>query len=356
MSLKAQFMATCDQDRFLAPSGWDFTIYSFDPKNFWYSKTNLPVSESCEIVRYDFRSRVRFRAGQKKNGLQINFIDSYSTTASRLQGMGKIDSIVMITLGGHDWDGISDVGALGIELNFDEDATGRILSDQARFSLEMMAGVFGSKRSVVVRPSRAALRLKELALHFLGEFDKGAGVVYDDYGSSAEHPSLSIPSLLDDLSGFGEQTLLEMSRNVVEEISLGDMAGERLSSATRREIALKVEQILWESPLARDSDRDVDLNEICEQFKISRRTVQVTLQEQFGVGFVALRKMVRLHQLRAAIRSERGVKTVSGLGASFYRSSFGRLSAEYKDMFGALPSADLKGAGGQGRARRRGAD
>jgi len=33
--LRAKYLATTEQDRFVSPENWDFTIYSFDPKSFW---------------------------------------------------------------------------------------------------------------------------------------------------------------------------------------------------------------------------------------------------------------------------------------------------------------------------------
>jgi hypothetical protein len=127
------FLAASDQEYFESPPGWDFSVYAFDPKSFWFSQTNLALSANCEIVRYDFRGRIRFRAGLKKPALQFAFIDSYSATASRLQGIPEIESVVLITLGGYDWDAISDIGALGIDINFDEAVVRQIITDETGF-------------------------------------------------------------------------------------------------------------------------------------------------------------------------------------------------------------------------------
>lgn len=340
--LRASFLATREQDRFVSPRDWNMSIYGFEPKNFWYSKTNLPVSPHCEIVRYDFRSRVRFRAELKVPGLQINFIDSYSTTASRLQGVGKIDSIVMITLGGYDWDGISDIGALGIEINFDEAATRRILTEDVMSYIGACGAFFGVKRSIVVRPTQASLRLKELALHLLAALDRDTGIIFDDEQSSAEQSSLGIPSGLAGASRFNEDTLIEMSGNLFSELLDAPRVGGRIAGLARRDLALRIEQFLWEPPFSRHADNDVSLDELAQRFGASKRTIQISLQEQFGLGFVSLRKLIRLHQLRRVIRLKRDNEKIGVLGAQFYLSHFGRLSKEYKDMFGVLPSVDLK--------------
>jgi len=53
-----------------------------------------------------------------KPGLQLNFIENSSTVEARSQVIGKIDSILMMTTDGHDWDGLSDIGAPGLNLTF----------------------------------------------------------------------------------------------------------------------------------------------------------------------------------------------------------------------------------------------
>ena len=93
-----------------------------------------------------------------KPGLQLNFIDSSLTLETRSQGIGKIESILMITTDGHDWDGLSDIGAHGLNLTFSETLASQILAPEVLFAMENMGKLFGSGRPIVVRPSTAAIR------------------------------------------------------------------------------------------------------------------------------------------------------------------------------------------------------
>jgi AraC-like DNA-binding protein len=340
MMINAKYLATKEQERFVSPQDWDFSIYSFDPKSFWYSKTNLPLSEDFEIVRYDFRGQVRFNAGLKRRGLQLNFIDSYSTVEARLQGIGEIDSILMITIGGYDWDGLSDVGALGIELNFSEKLANQILVPEILFAMEKLGKFYGSGRSIVVRPSRAALRLKQRAMKFLGGFDSATGIRFDDVNSNLDIPAIEIPVMTQEDKTFNHEILVEMSRNVIHEITDNDVLNHMVSSKARRDLALRIEELLWAHPSERSYLKDLSLDELSIRLNASRRTLQLCIQEQFGVGFIAFRKIIRLYQIRAELIRENSYKSITSVANDYHVNHLGRFSKEYKEFFGNLPSKD----------------
>jgi AraC-like DNA-binding protein len=334
----ARFIATDDQMNFQSPDAWDFSIYSFDLQNFWYSKTNLPVFRGCEIVRYDFRGKVRFRAGLKNKSLQINFIDSYSKKESRLQGIQKIDSIMMITIGGYDWDGVSDVGALGIEINFDEETTNKIISDEHLYHLGHMANLFGSKRAIVTRPSAAAMALRQMACRHLSTLDQNHSLNYNNTELINIDDSLDITQTYESESIINEDAFIEIAKNIIDETVYEPPQINGFSNMSRRNVALTIERLLWQPPDSRQSDDDYSLEEFAALLKVSRRTIQIAIQEQFGVGFIALRRLIRLHQIRMAIRSGNGNKKINVLGRTYYMDHLSRLSTEYKQLFGLLPS------------------
>lgn len=308
------------------------------PKNFWYSKTNLPVFRGCEIVRYDFRGKVRFRAGLKTKGLQINFIDSYSKKESRLQGIQKIDSIMMITIGGYDWDGVSDVGALGIEINFDEETTKKIISDDHLYHIGNMAKLFGSKRSIIAKPSSVAMALRHMAARYLAILDQNHFLKYNNTELINVNKPLDITQSYDNDSAINEDVFIELAKNIIDETVYEPPQINGFSNMARRNVALTIEHLLWQSPQTRESDDDYSLDEFSILLKVSRRTIQIAVQEQFGVGFISLRRLIRLHQIRMAIRSGNGRQKISALARTYYMDHLSRLSTEYKQLFGKLPS------------------
>lgn len=337
MSPPAIYHATVDQDEFSSPEGWDFRIYSLEPREFWYSKTTLPVFDGLRIVRYDFRGRVRFRAAMEAPKLQINFIDSYSTVESRLQGRGKIESVVMITVDGNGWDGLTDVGALGIELNFDEALAAELLSPEL---LAILRKGIGGGRSTVAPVSTAAGPLKAAALRYLAIMDAREelrGLLVP--GGRTAPLRIERGAAVEADREQAKRTILEMARNMLDEVSTGQLPGATVGSNGRREIALKVEKMLWQPPYLNDDDFDCTLEEFEEHLGVSRRTIQLAVQEQFGIGFVALRRLIRLTQVRQAILATEGRLNISKIAAD-HRLHFGRLSKEYYEMFGIRPSAE----------------
>mgnify|MGYP006283777543 CR=1 FL=1 len=336
MSASAFFLASREQEIFRSPAGWDFEIYSLAPRDFWFSKANLPVCEGCEIVRYDFRGRTRFRAGMNVPKLQINFIDSYSSVAARLQGRGNIESVVMITAKGDAWDGVSDLGALGIEVNFDERLAAKILTPDIAGCLEA-GGPRG--RSMVVPLNPVAAQLKQNAQMFLSAFDH----TYRLFGQQCDVEPLTLGLAGTPIGGsaVAEETLVELARNAISACAVphGDTSG----SARRRAIALDVEKMLWEPPFIFDDHFDASLGDFSKMFGVSTRTIQMAVQEQFGIGFVALRRLIRLTQVRREIYASRGRSSLTYI-SSDYRLHFGRLSREYRELFGLSPSAERKRA------------
>lgn len=332
---------TNDEGQFVSPPDWDFSIYSFEPKKFFYSTTYLPVTQRCSVARYEFRGRVRFYAGLKKPGLTLCFIDNGSTVGSGFQGIKKLDSILKITPGDHDWDGISDVGAFGVEISFDEPLARKVLSPDILNQLEAMKRAFGTSRSIVIRPTRSAMKLKDLSLFFLKSLETSDSATRHKRKKSGALSSIDIPSALIADPQFHEDTLVEMSRNILQEAALGPPLGGDVNRF-RQELALTIERLLWEAPFVGDPYGDTSLDELSAFFKVSRRTIQLAMQEQFGIGFTSLRRLIRLHQVRNALRTEAPPPTVESLANLFYRGHPGRLARGYKELFGVLPSIERK--------------
>lgn len=332
-----QYYATDDQDQFAAPDGWEFKIYSFNPKNFWYSKTTAPLFDGCEIGRYDFRGHIRYRAALKAPKLQIGFIDSYSTLDLRLQGCGKIERIMMLSLAGDEWDGLTDAGARGIDLRFDERTTQKILTPELETLLKQKNG---RARSIVVPLSPSSQRLKAAAQSYLGLIEQEARACATPHSRERNAMGRPLASKLQSQAGLAEHALIQMARHSIDEAIDPIPVGCKLSSAQRRNIALTIEQMLWEPPFLKDENFDGTLQEFSQILGVSVRTIQIAIEEQFGIGFVALRRVVRYSQVRRAILASKGDISLTAI-ATEYGLHFGRLASEYQQLFGLRPSEEV---------------
>jgi transcriptional regulator GlxA family with amidase domain len=178
-------------------------------------------------------------------------------------------------------------------------------------------------------------------MYYLAQLDIKNNIAYTDPPFCSDLISLPLPNFSNIDICAPEDALIEMARNVLDELvhSPNDLIPVRKSD--RRKIALKVEKLIWQIPDIRNCDEDINLTDLAKLLGISRRTIQLALQEEFGVGFVTLRKTIRLYQLRSDIVIGKG-RNISDIATGYFFSHFGRLSGQYKSFFGYLPSKEFR--------------
>jgi AraC-like DNA-binding protein len=101
----------------------------------------------------------------------------------------------------------------------------------------------------------------------------------------------------------------------------------------------------YERILAKHSDRQLQIPEICEAIGVSERTLRICCAEFLGMGPTQHIRLRRLSMVRAALR--RPDSSTSAVGEIARRYGFwelGRFAGLYHTVFGELPSATLRGA------------
>jgi AraC family ethanolamine operon transcriptional activator len=68
----------------------------------------------------------------------------------------------------------------------------------------------------------------------------------------------------------------------------------------------------------------------------------MAVKEVFGIGFVELKRLIRLQQIRYSLFSKNDHLSVLMLAQSYAIDHFGRFAKEYRDLFGELPSQTNK--------------
>lgn len=131
------------------------------------------------------------------------------------------------------------------------------------------------------------------------------------------------------------EELVALGRRVAGDIVLAHSRGG--VGTSRRRLARIVEDLLREEPASTGLAR-VSLDSIVERLQFSRRTIQLALHDEFGLGFVALKRAIRLQQARAAL--QRG-DTIGRAAKAHEFQHLSRFSAQYRTMFGALPSDEF---------------
>ena len=99
--------------------------------------------------------------------------------------------------------------------------------------------------------------------------------------------------------------------------------------------------------LAIDSMRTADLGSLsvaalCAEVEISQRTLEYAFRERLGTSPMEFIRRLRLHAARRALlATQRGGATVAQIAMTFGFYQLGRFSADYRSLFGELPSATL---------------
>jgi AraC family ethanolamine operon transcriptional activator len=89
-------------------------------------------------------------------------------------------------------------------------------------------------------------------------------------------------------------------------------------------------------------DEPVRLSEVCEALNASERTLHWCFFKHFGLPPKAYLKILRLNQIRRALRQAQPPMTVTQIAADWGFFHFGRFSHDYYETFGELPSQTLR--------------
>lgn len=84
-------------------------------------------------------------------------------------------------------------------------------------------------------------------------------------------------------------------------------------------------------------DRPVTATELCEVVRCSRRQLEYAFRDNYGNGPIAVHRRIRLSRAHRILRSQ-NAESVTRAAAACGFSHLGRFSADYRNLFGELPS------------------
>jgi AraC family ethanolamine operon transcriptional activator len=89
-------------------------------------------------------------------------------------------------------------------------------------------------------------------------------------------------------------------------------------------------------------DKPVTALELCGELGVSDRMLRRAFREEFGLGPLAYFRLMRMHEVRAALRAARGGdEAVADIVRRWGFQRLGSFAAEYRRQFGELPSETL---------------
>ncbi|QGM97332.1 helix-turn-helix transcriptional regulator [Methylocystis parvus] len=137
---------------------------------------------------------------------------------------------------------------------------------------------------------------------------------------------------------LGFEELVEMSAECIDEM-LKEARGVATDETPERRLQLahEVEEMLWRPPSEAGPD-PVSLDNTAQALGCSRRSIQKALNEVFGMGFVALKRAIRLHQADALLKEGAPPGEIARIARAYEFNHLGRFSQYYRAFFGVLPS------------------
>lgn len=109
----------------------------------------------------------------------------------------------------------------------------------------------------------------------------------------------------------------------------------------RRALALTAEGLIQSQP-----DQVLSLASLCDTLHTSQRTLQLAFQEQFGIGFQAFLRIMRLHQVHSSILRSGDRLNTTEIATHHGFWHLGRFAKYYRQLFGCTPSETRRRAWG----------
>jgi AraC family ethanolamine operon transcriptional activator len=111
-----------------------------------------------------------------------------------------------------------------------------------------------------------------------------------------------------------------------------------VTSPQRQRIMARVQEYLTESRMK----SPITMSEICAAVHVSRRTLQYTFIQCYGISPKQYIQVIRLNQVRRVLINNENFQTISDIAFNYGFFHLGQFSQNYKRLFGETPSQTLE--------------
>ena len=299
----------------LTPSGFD--EFRLDTHSLRIANLNLPPcwtqhSDEVLVHRATLSAGARMVAHLDPHTMHIGI---YKLRAGRFMHVeGDWDDLGGVTLGGGLWEAVVDADSEGHMILLQGELGRRLLKIARGIAGQDPEPAQPGMDSFVLAPSQATRQLSLLIGEALDSQD-----------------AAQIRRLTAELPRLVEQLLPQIH-------PLSAMLPKPRSQ--RRVMALQYEKRIWDSLPLRGSMPDVD-RQTCEALGLSRRSLQLAVQEHFGLSSNALQRTIRLAYANMLLSDPQGARNVTDAALAAGFSHLGRFSQQYRELFGETPSRTL---------------
>ncbi len=306
------------------PQSWTGGFYRLFNR-LRFLRKELRLSEEVSLVGTDFlEGHIKVGGAIAPGCLTIGFYRS--AQVSRLSGRALDQQRMAIAYNGCGWDAVSRAPASGVVVYFAENPARSIMSARAHeFFMEAGRARAGARVAYASRPTAMGAKL-ECAI-------RSALQIMENNDNDSDREKLS---------AWIYEDLLSLASCVIDDIAGGAIEPwPGKGQANRYELASRIEELLWSDPETAETPL-LSLDVVASIFGCSRRQVQMAVLENFGVGFTELKRCIRLHQAFRALNETDRHQNISMIAQVYEFDHLGRFANYYMQMFGMLPSAQLR--------------
>lgn len=298
----------------IMPGGWRPRVYRLNAGRLHLTRKYLELAPGLSLEELRLVAGcVRVDGVFDPGVLKIGFLE---TEEMRVLGCRVSNVVLGVGCGGARFDSVGAVPGVALTLNFSPALARRVVSDDVLPRLlSRLCGPSGlSTLLYPVTPKAFSLRHEMRRLLALAE--TGAP------GAAWPHDA--------------PEAVVAACADLIDETLRSSLEIPLLAAGRRRDLALSVERLLWEGPSSCQPGK-FSLDDASQRLGRSRRSIQLALHEEFGMGFVALKRAIRLQQAHAVLKNEPriGIGEIARAHEFFHQSRF---SKHYREMFGVLPS------------------
>jgi AraC-like DNA-binding protein len=302
------------------PQGWNGDFYKL-VGSLRFTRKELRLSDDLSLVQTQLvEGHIKVGGVINPEGLSISF--SEASEEKRVSGRASIEEMMAISYDGAKWDAVIRSPAHSEAIHFSPGLRERIVSPTAHSFLVNKAPLsLGERLSLVTKLSEAGVALRRaikssIQLAEEAKDDKRDGMIFR----------------------WMSDDLILLATILIDEVTGENHASMARGEHGRYEIAREIEKLLWQEPSEVEGGNPNSLDEFVSYFGCSRRNIQMAVQEQFGVGFVALKRAIRLQQVNKALVGRERHKDIAAAALAYEFEHQSRFSKYYREMFGVLPS------------------
>ena len=296
--------------------GWSHNNYRLSPGKVSFEIETLRFSDNLFIEHKIFHEGSGRISGQINDGrLCLLF---FKIENSKVLSHSFKEDLMSLAFSGSSWDATINAPAESFSLQINSLVTQTILPKENAELLKKRMSITGKCEALILPLKPEA----EILLHALKQ-----GIHLAKSNASEVETSETLIWL--------EQDLIELASVVLDQFLTSEPVSLPGGQLTKRKIAQNIEEMLWQDPT--DSEIEISLDTLVDHFNYSRRQIQMAIEENFSIGFVALKRIIRLYQAHQKLKEKPKRVQIQQIARDYEFLNHGRFSGYYKEMFGIEP-------------------